>query len=65
MCAGFLLRGAEHNMTVRLRTLSGTLDPSTVTSDVELHDDYVAMAVANGVPADDPALARCRRRQGT
>lgn len=61
-CAGFLLRGADHNMAVRMKAASGRLDPSQVhDGGHELHDDYVAMAVANGLAEDDPALARCRR----
>jgi hypothetical protein len=61
-CAGFLLRGAEHNMAVRMRYGDGRIDLDAVhDGGHELHADYVAMAVANGLPADDPALARCRR----
>jgi hypothetical protein len=61
-CAGFLLRGAEHNMAVRLRQADGRLDLDQVDDGGHaLHADYVAMAVANGLPADDPALAPCRR----
>ena len=61
-CAGFLLRGADHNMAVRMNLLDGRLNLAEVSDGGhELHDDYVAMAVANGLPEDDPALANCRR----
>lgn len=60
-CAGFLLRGAEHNLAVRMRAASGQLDLDSISDGGhELHDGYVSMAVANGVDADDPALRRCR-----
>lgn len=61
ICAGFLLRGADHNMAVRLKAMRGDIDPSKVhDGGHELHDGYTAMAMANGVEADDPALWRCR-----
>jgi hypothetical protein len=60
MCAGFLLHGAEHNLLVRLRTASGQIDLAKVSASMPLHGSYRAMAVANGVPEDDPALRRCR-----
>lgn len=61
-CAGFLLRGADHNMAVRKRVaLTRTIDLTTVhDGGHELHEDYRAMAIANGVPADDEALKECR-----
>ncbi|MFI6594947.1 DUF6283 family protein [Nonomuraea sp. NPDC050536] len=55
-CAGFLLRGASDNLSVRM----SFADYSGVHSTVELYDDYREMAVANGVHPDDPALAPCR-----
>lgn len=60
VCAGFLLRGADHNLSVRLGIIRGEYDPGRVSSDVALHDDYRAMAVANGVASDDPVLKPCR-----
>ncbi len=61
VCAGFLLRGAEHNMAVRLRASSGAIDLQAVEDGGhELHPGYVAMAVANGVPRDDDVLRGCR-----
>jgi len=59
-CAGFLLRGAAHNLAVRIRYLCGQIVPDVVASGVELHESYRAMAIANGVAADDPAITRCR-----
>lgn len=55
-CAGFLLRGAAHNLTVRMYG-PGVED---VSSDRPLYDSYRDMAVANGVAREDPALLRCR-----
>lgn len=58
-CAGFLLRGAAHNLGIRLKQMRGecldVLDGGHV-----LHESYRAMAIANGVPADDPVLKACR-----
>lgn len=59
ICAGFLLRGADHNLAVRLKRMQG------VCFDVEdggheLHASYRAMAIANGVGADEAVLAACR-----
>nr|WP_255674514.1 DUF6283 family protein [Deinococcus sp. 6GRE01] len=63
-CAGFLLRGADHNLAVRLGTLSGRYDLTAVTDGGhELHASYRAMAIANGVSPSDPILAPCRSRQ--
>lgn len=58
-CAGFLLRGADHNLAVRLARMRGEM----VISDepqIDLHENYKEMAVANGVDEDDPALSHCR-----
>lgn len=61
-CAGFLLNGADHNMAVRISMAKGEIDMSQVhDGGNNLFEDYVEMAIANGVPADDPALAQCRR----
>lgn len=60
-CAGFLLRGADHNMTVRMRLSSGSIDLSQVDDGGhELWPGYVTMAVENGLDMDDPALRNCR-----
>lgn len=61
ICAGFLLRGAYHNMAIRLKMMRRELDPSQVTDGgVELFEDYRSMAEANGVDEDDPVLGPCR-----
>ncbi|PZR93585.1 MAG: hypothetical protein DI537_10430 [Stutzerimonas stutzeri] len=60
-CAGFLLRGAENNLAIRVAIMEGRLDPSEVTDGgVPLYEGYRSMAIANGVAPDDPAIARCR-----
>ncbi len=59
-CAGFLLRGADHNLSVRLGYITGRYKGDVTDGGNELHDNYRAMAVANGVSPDDPILARCR-----
>lgn len=58
-CAGFLLRGAEHNLSVRMALSEGRIQRD-VKSDVPLFDDYREMAEANGVAHNDPALTPCR-----
>jgi len=60
MCAGFLLRGADHNLLVRLKKIQGQGFGDVDDGGHELHANYRAMAIANGVAADDPALAECR-----
>ncbi|WP_435108110.1 DUF6283 family protein [Nocardiopsis synnemataformans] len=56
-CVGFLLRGAEHNLAVRLNPV----DPDTLdTGGAELYNSYREMAIANGVDPNDPVLAPCR-----
>lgn len=59
-CAGFVLRGATHNLGARLAAWAGRLRPDEVDCPYPLHDSYRAMAIANGVDPDDPALAACR-----
>lgn len=60
-CAGFLLRGAEHNFAVRMAIIRDRYDPRAVSDGgVPLYRSYRAMAIANGVAPDDPALAACR-----
>lgn len=60
-CAGFLLRGADHNLAVRMRVRRGALDLDQVDAGgLELHGSYREMAVANGVDPADPVLAPCR-----
>jgi hypothetical protein len=59
-CAGFLLRGATHNIAFRLAVATGKIDPRELCETVPLHPSYRAMAEANGLLPDDPALERCR-----
>jgi len=60
-CAGFLLRGADHNLAVRLDILRGRIDPSKVhDGGRDLHESYAAMAIANGVHENAPELRACR-----
>jgi Family of unknown function (DUF6283) len=58
-CAGFLLRGADHNLSVRLKFRRAQAD---IVSDGghELHEGYVSMAVANGMRPNHPRLRPCR-----
>jgi hypothetical protein len=59
-CAGFLLRNSVHNLATRMR-LGRVIDLAQVhEGDAELWPSYRGMAEANGVPADHPALERCR-----
>ncbi|EKY4113634.1 TPA: DUF6283 family protein [Pseudomonas aeruginosa] len=59
-CAGFLLRGADHNLSIRMAYLEGRLTRDFDANGHELFDNYREMAIANGVDPDDPALKRCR-----
>jgi hypothetical protein len=59
-CAGFLLRGATHNIAFRLAVATGKINPNELRETVPLHPSYRAMAEANGVQTDDPTLQRCR-----
>ncbi len=60
-CAGFLLKGATHNIAVRLALAKGEIDPDKLSAGgANLHASYREMAEANGVRPDHPALAPCR-----
>lgn len=59
-CAGFLLRGAAHNLSVRLAYMQGRIQDDVTDGGCELHESYRSMAVANGVAPDDPILVECR-----
>ncbi len=63
MCAGYILRGSD-GIGWRLANAMGKFDPKLVRETVPLFDSYFEMAVANGVPPDDPALDGCRPWQG-
>ena len=58
-CAGFLLRGADHNLSVRMGRRGGKYR-DVVDGGHTLHGSYRAMAIANGVDPNDPVLAPCR-----
>ena len=59
-CTGFLLRDATHNIGLRLAPITGKIDPNELREMVPLHPSYRAMAEANAVPPDDPALRSTR-----
>lgn len=59
-CAGFLLRGADHNLAVRLSYIKGEIANDLDDGGHELHENYREMAIANGVSPDDPILVPCR-----
>jgi hypothetical protein len=59
-CAGFLLRGANHNLAVRIGYINGRFKDDVRDGGFELYDNYRAMAIANGVDPEDPALGPCR-----
>lgn len=59
LCAGFLLRGAQHNLQVRLGRLTGEGYGDVDVGGHALHDSYRDMAVANGVNESDPTLKPC------
>lgn len=60
-CAGFLMRGADNNLAVRLAMFEGRYDPDHVSDGgIELYEGYRSMAIANGVSPDDPSIAHCR-----
>lgn len=59
-CAGFLLKGGDHNLAVRLGFMTGRFKGDVEDGGHALHENYRAMAIANGVPAEDAALAVCR-----
>lgn len=60
-CAGFLLKGAYHNMAVRMSLIDGTIKIGEVSDGgFPLYESYRDMAVANGVDPADPILKKCR-----
>jgi hypothetical protein len=59
-CAGFLLRGADHNLSVRMKRMRGEIRDDVHDGGHELHADYRAMAIANGVDPTDQAISACR-----
>ncbi len=60
-CAGFLLRGATHNLSARMAWGRGIIDMYKVSDGGhELFDNYREMAEANGVDPEDHVLRECR-----
>ena len=59
-CAGFVRRGATHNLGARLAAGRGVIDLHADHDDENLFANYRAMAIANGVDPGHPALKRCR-----
>lgn len=59
-CAGFLLRGAAHNLNIRIGYINGRIGRDVSDGGHKLHESYRAMAVANGVDPADPVLEPCR-----
>lgn len=59
-CAGFLSRGANHNLSVRLAYSTGRLEPKDRSGGYDLYPNFRSLAVANGVAASDPCLRECR-----
>jgi len=60
VCAGFLARGADHNLTIRRAYMTGKLERIERSGGHPLYSSYRAMAIANGVSQGELALARCR-----
>ena len=59
-CAGFLLQNADNNLAVRMKRMTSDYASDVTDGGHELHPNYRAMAIANGVPKDDPAIKLCR-----
>jgi hypothetical protein len=58
VCAGFLLRGADDNLAIRIQRAQGRMRDVSANG-ATLHKSYRAMAVANGVSPQDPCLKDC------
>ncbi|MGO4801189.1 DUF6283 family protein [Pseudomonas sp. W22_MBD1_FP4] len=59
-CAGFLMRGAAHNLSIRLSYIRREIGDDLDENGHELFESYREMAIANGVDPDDPILKPCR-----
>jgi hypothetical protein len=57
-CAGFLCKGADDNLSVRLQRMNGNMLDVT-DGGLKLHRTYRKMAEANGVAPDHMALIEC------
>lgn len=54
-CAGFIISQGAHNLSLRMSRQS-----FEARTDAPLFFTYRELAIANGVPADHPALRQCR-----
>jgi hypothetical protein len=59
-CAGWVLQSSAHNYGARMAASRGVLNPAEISSPYPLYETYRALAIANGVPPDEPALVPCR-----
>ena len=60
-CAGFLHRHGQNNLSVRLALSGERIDLSTINDGgLPVYPSYREMAIANGVPEDDPSLQQVR-----
>lgn len=60
-CAGFLLRGSDHNFAIRMALIMRRIDYRQITDEgLPLYDSYRHMAESNGVDSEDPILGPCR-----
>lgn len=60
LCAGFLLKGADHNLAIRMKRMQGDIRNDVTDGGEELFENYRQMAVANGVDPSDQVLRDCR-----
>lgn len=58
-CAGYIIKGYDA-IGWRVAVSRRKFDPDKVRTNVPLFEGYYEMAVANGVPPDDPTLEVCR-----
>jgi hypothetical protein len=63
VCAGFLARGSDHNLTVRLAYMTGEMERGERSGALPLYENFRAMAIANGVAPDDATLVPCRNNR--
>ena len=64
ICAGFILRGADDNLAIRMKLALGEIKGDVSDAGHDLFDDYRSMAIANGVSDDDPVLEGLRDYSG-
>lgn len=59
-CAGFLMNGAYHNLSVRMKRSMGKIVDDITDDGLKLFQSYREMAEANGVDPEHPRLKNCR-----